>query len=86
MKSIRNLTRFNYESTAFLGWRLSISRSGAAFTKYFSDKKYGGEKKAFAAAQAALSGLQATLEGAKKVNGKHTASTLRKVEKLLEQA
>jgi len=86
MKSIRNLTRFNYESTAFLGWRLSISRSGAPFTKYFSDKKYGGEKKAFAAAQAALNGLLATLEGAKKVNGKHTASTLRKVEKLLEQA
>jgi hypothetical protein len=30
--------------------------------------------------------LKATLEGAKLINGKHTATTIRKVEKLLEQA
>ena len=52
MKSIKNLTRFTYETSAFQGWRLSISRKGAIFTKYFSDKKYGDEKKSFAAAQA----------------------------------
>ena len=34
----------------------------------------------------ALAGLKAILEGAKLVNGKHTATTIRKVEKLLEQA
>jgi hypothetical protein len=86
MKSIKNLTRFTYETSAFLGWRLALSRTGTVFTKYFSDRKYGDEKKSFAAAQAALTALKATLEGAKLVNGKHTATTLRKVEKLLEQA
>ncbi len=86
MKSIKNLTRFTYETAAFQGWRLTISRGGASFIKYFSDKKFGGEKKSLAAAQAALAGLKAILEGAKLVNGKHTATTIRKVEKLLEQA
>jgi hypothetical protein len=86
MKSIKNLTRFTYETAAFQGWRLSISRAGAVFTKYFSDKKYGGEKPAFAAAESALTSLQTLLEGAKRVNGKHTATTIRKGEKLLEQA
>ena len=58
MKSIKNLTRFTYETAAFQGWRLSISRAGAVFTKYFSDKKYGGEKESFAAAEAALASLE----------------------------
>lgn len=86
MKSIKNLTRFTYETAAFQGWRLSITRAGAAFTKYFSDKKYGGEKESLAAAQAALAGLKEILDGAKRVEGKHTAATIRKGEKLLEQA
>jgi len=85
MKSIKNLTRFTYETAAFQGWRLSISRAGAVFTKYFSDKKYGDEKLSFAAAEAALTGLKTLLDSAKKVNGKHTAATIRKGEKLLEQ-
>ena len=86
MKSIKNLTRFTYETSAFQGWRLSIRRRGASFTKYFSDKKYGDEKQSLAAAQAALATLKGLLEGAKLVEGKHTATTTRKVEKLLEQA
>ena len=86
MKSIKNLTRFTYETAAFQGWRLTISRRGASFIKYFSDKKFGGEKKSLAAAQSALAGLMEILEGAKPVNGKHTATTIRKVAKLLEQA
>jgi len=86
MKSIKNLTRFTYETAAFQGWRLGISRKGAVFTKYFSAKKYGGEKQSFAAAQAALAAPKGALEGAKLVNGKHTATTVRNVEKLLEKA
>ncbi|MEI7909043.1 MAG: hypothetical protein WCK77_05350 [Verrucomicrobiota bacterium] len=86
MKSIKNLTRFTYETAAFQGWRLSISRAGAVFTKYFSDKKYGGEKPAFAAAETALTGLNAILAGAKRTDGKHTPTTIRKIEKLLAQA
>jgi len=86
MKSIKNLTRMTYETAAFQGWRLALSSKGATFTKYFSDKKYGDGKKSFAAAEAALAGLKAMLEGAKLADGKHTAATIRKAEKLLEQA
>jgi len=86
MKSIKNLTRFTYETAAFQGWRLSLSNKGAAFTKYFSDKKYGDGKKSFAAAEGALAALKAILAAAKLVNGKHTATTISKAEKLLKQA
>ena len=86
MKSIKNLTRFTYETAAFQGWRLSLSSKGAAFTKYFSDKKYGDEKKSLAAAEASLAGLKAVLAAAKLVNGKHTATTISKAEKMLEKA
>ena len=75
-----------YETTAFEGWRLSITRKGANFTKYFPDRKYGGEKKAFAAAEAALAALKDVLAGAKMADGKHTATTVSKVGKLLEKA
>ena len=86
MKSIKNLSRMTYETTAFEGWRLTISRKGAKFTRYFSDRKYGSEKKAFIAAAAALTALKDVLAGAKMVNGKHTATTVNKVGKLLEKA
>ena len=85
MKSIKNLTRFTYETAAFQGWRLALASKGTTFTKYFSDKKYGDEKKAFGAAQCALAGLKAALDGAKLVNGKHTATTISKAEKMLEK-
>ena len=86
MKSIKNLTRFTYETASFLGWRLSLSSKGTTFIKYFSDKQYGDEKKSFAAAEAALAGLKAILQGARLVDGKHTAATKTKAEKLLKQA
>ena len=86
MKSIKNLTRFNYETASFQGWRLAISRKGASFLKYFSDKVYGDEAKSFAAAQAALTGMKEILDGAKLVDGKHSPATKSKVEKLLAKA
>ena len=86
MESIKNLTRFTYETSAFQGWRLAISRKGATFTKYFSDKVYGDEAKSFAAAEAALAALKTLLDSAKLVEGKHTAATKAKVEKLLMKA
>ena len=86
MKSIRNLSRMTYETTAFEGWRLTISRKGAKFTRYFPDRKYGGEKKALTAAEAALAALKDVLAGAKLVNGKHTAATVSKVGKMLAKA
>jgi hypothetical protein len=86
MKSKKNLTRFTYETAAFQGWRLSLSRAGTAFTKYFSDKKYGSDKDSLAAAEVALAELKAVLEGAKRVDGKLTPTTVRKAAKVLEKA
>jgi len=86
MKSIKNLTRMTYETASFQGWRLAISRKGATFIKYFSDKKYGDGKQSFAAAQAALTGMKEVLDSAKLADGKHTPATKSKVEKLLAKA
>ncbi|RYG94180.1 MAG: hypothetical protein EON58_16815 [Alphaproteobacteria bacterium] len=86
MKSKRNLTRFTYESAAFEGWRLCISRAGTTFTKYFPDKKFGGGKKSLAAAEKTLGELKTLIEGSKRVDGKLTATTIKKGEKLLAEA
>ena len=50
MKTMRNITRFTYEFTSFQGWRVTLCRNQVHFTRYFSDKQYGGEKPALAAA------------------------------------
>lgn len=84
MKSKRNLTRFTYETTAFQGWRLCISRGGATFTRYFSDRQYGGARKSLVAAEAKLGELREFLDGAKRVNGKLPATSVRKANKLLK--
>ncbi len=86
MKSKKNLTRFTYETTAFQGWRLCLSRSGTTFTKYFSDKKYGGERKALKAAETARTELAELLDGSRKVNGKLSQTTQNKANKLLKNA
>lgn len=84
MKSKKNLTRFTYETTAFQGWRLCISRGGTTFTKYFSDKQFGGPKKALKAAEAALAEVKDVVENSRRVKGKLTATTARKVDKILK--
>lgn len=86
MKSRKNLTRFTYETTAFQGWRLSLSRSGTTFTKYFSDKKYGSERKALTAATAALKELKELVENSRKVNNKLSKTTINKSQKLLKNS
>lgn len=83
MRSKRNLTRFTYEHTAFQGWRLCLSRGGTTFTKYFSDKYYGGGKKSLEAAETALNDLKALLDASKRVQGKLSPTSIRKAEKLL---
>ena len=70
MKSKKNLTRFTYESAAFEGWRLNISRAGSSFTRYFPDKALGGPRKSLKAAEATLEELKALLEGSRRVDGK----------------
>lgn len=86
MKSKKNLTRFTYETAAFEGWRLCISRAGSTFTRYFPDKKLGGPKKSLAAAEKTLAEVKAIVEGAKRVDGKLSPATVKKVEKLLAEA
>lgn len=86
MKSRKNLTRFTYETTAFQGWRLCLSRAGSTFTKYFSDKKYGGERKALKAAENSLNDLKELLDKSRKVNGKLSKTTITKAQKLLKAA
>lgn len=86
MKSQKNLTRFTYETTAFQGWRLSLSRSGTTFTKYFSDKKYGGERKSLKASETTRDELNKLLTDARKVNGKLSQTTINKANRLLKNA
>ncbi len=49
---IRNITRFTYEFTSFLGWRVTICRKSLHFTRYFSDRQYGSMEASLAAALA----------------------------------
>jgi len=86
MKSKKNLTRFTYETTAFQGWRMCLSRSGTTFTKYFSDKKYGGGRKALKAAEEALKQIKDVIESSRKVNGKLSKTTQNKVSKILKES
>lgn len=86
MKSRKNLTRFTYETTSFQGWRMNISRSGSTFTKYFSDKKYGSERKALKAADTTLESIKETVDSSRKVNGKLSKTTLNKIKKILKEA
>ena len=50
MTNMRNITRFTYEFTSFQGWRVTLCRNQVHFTRYFSDKQYGGEQASLAAA------------------------------------
>jgi len=84
MKSKRNLTRFTYETTAFQGWRLCIARAGATFTRYFSDKQHGGERKALKAAEAKLAEMKEVLEKAPRRQGKLTKTAEAKARKILK--
>ncbi|MES2438026.1 MAG: hypothetical protein V4584_03115 [Verrucomicrobiota bacterium] len=86
MKSKRNLTRFTYENSAFEGWRLCLSKTGNTFTRYFPDKKFGSGKKSLVAAEQTLAELKLLLDGSKLVNGKLTATTVKKAQKLIADA
>ncbi len=86
MKSKKNLTRFTYENAAFEGWRLCISRFGTTFTKYFSDKQFGGPRKSLEAAEVKLEELKALLAGTRRVNGKLSPAAVKKAESLLSKS
>ncbi len=84
MKSRKNLTRFTYETAAFEGWRLCVSRVGTTFTKYFSDKHYGSPELALNAAEQAKDKLLKIVDKSRRINGKLSKTTINKVNQLLK--
>ncbi len=48
----KHLTRYSRERTSFDGWRVCISKSGLIFTKYMSDREFGGMEGSYEAARA----------------------------------
>jgi hypothetical protein len=86
LKSKKNLTRFSYETAAFEGWRLCVSKTGTTFTRYFPDKKFGGGKQSLAAAEKALAELRSIIDGSKLVENKLSSATIKKANKLLLEA
>lgn len=86
MKSRKNLTRFTYETAAFEGWRLCVSRAGTTFTKYFSDKLCGNETKSLAAADKTKTKLLKIIDNSRRVNGRLSNSTIEKAQQLLKDS
>lgn len=84
MKSRKNLTRFTYEAAAFEGWRLCLSRAGTTFTKYYSDKVYGGPGKSLKEAEQAKDLLIKLVDNSRRINGKLSKSTILRGQKLLK--
>ncbi len=52
MPERKHLTRYSREKTSFDGWRVCISKRGLMFTKYMSDREFGGEQGSYEAARA----------------------------------
>ncbi|MDB4713465.1 hypothetical protein OAF41_01795 [bacterium] len=84
LKSRKNLTRFTYETTAFEGWRLCVSRAGTAFTKYFSDKNYGSGRESLRAAEHARTKLLKLIDNSRRINGKLSKATIEKAHQILK--
>lgn len=57
----KNITRFTYEFTSFQGWRVTLCRQQKHFTRYFSDKQYGGAEESLRAAIDVLERVKETL-------------------------
>lgn len=79
----KNLTRFTYDNTTFCGWRLCVSREGRTFVKYFSDKRYGDEFVALAAAEDTLEKILHILNVSVEKHGRITKESLARVERLI---
>ena len=74
----------NYETTAFQGWRLCIARGGVSFVRHFSDKEYGGQRKALKAAESKLAEMKAFPDSAPRQQGKLTKTAEAKARKMLK--
>jgi hypothetical protein len=83
VKSRKNLTRLSYERHKFEGWRLTITRRGSTFSRYYPDLKFGNAKKSLKAAEADLVELKDVLESSKLINGRLTSKTIKSAEHIL---
>lgn len=86
LKSKKNLTRFTYETTAFEGWRLCVSRAGTTFTKYFSDKAFGSGSQSLKAAEVARTRLLKLIDNSRRINGKLSKSTVERAHQILRNS
>lgn len=86
LKSRKNLTRFTYDTTAFEGWRLCVSRAGTTFTKYFSDKAYGDGRGSLRAAERARTKLLKAIDNSRRIDGKLSEVTISKAQKILQDS
>lgn len=50
-KSIKGVTRIDYEGVATKGWMVRLTRAGKKQQEFFNDKAYGGKTKSLAAAK-----------------------------------
>jgi hypothetical protein len=51
-KSIKGITRIDYEGVATRGWMVRLTRNGERQQKFFNDKLHGGKSKSLQAAKA----------------------------------
>jgi len=86
LKSQKNLTRFTYETTAFEGWRLCVSRTGTTFTKYFSDKGYGCPRDSLRAAERTREKLLKLIDNSRRINGRLSKTTIERAKQILKAA
>jgi hypothetical protein len=86
MKSRPYVTRFNSQANGYLGWRLSVTRSGVVFRRYFPDKRFGGAKKSLKAAETTLAELLPILDKISYSNGGLSTNAIIKAEVLLRDA
>ena len=47
---LKNITRYTYGDSSFLGWRVAFCRNGRHFTRYFPDRQYGSREESLQAA------------------------------------
>ncbi|MGB2185065.1 MAG: hypothetical protein ACPH5P_00150 [Akkermansiaceae bacterium] len=86
MKSIKNITRFTYDTTDFRGWRVCITKQGHTFRRYYGDAKYGSAQKSLAAAKRGLLQLKRAFYSNLNKEGKASTLTIKRAAKALQEA
>ncbi len=62
IQNLKNITRYTYQESSFLGWRVAFCRNGRHFTRYFSDKLYGNKEESLRAAVEMRDAMRLLLE------------------------